>query len=55
MTASTTVETNGNKDVLLKNTGYEKVRISVCLSARADGTKLKPFIVFGKPKSESTH
>ena len=29
MTASTTVETTGKKEVSLKNTGHEKVRISL--------------------------
>ena len=36
MTASTMVETIRKKQVSLKNTGHEKVRISVCLSAKAD-------------------
>ena len=49
----TTVETTGKKEVSLKNTRHEKVRISVCLSARAHGTKLKPFIIFGGAKRES--
>ena len=33
-------------------TGHEKVMVTVCLSARADGTKLKPFIVFRGTKRE---
>ena len=33
--------------------GHGKVRVSVCLSAKADGTKLKPMIVFGGAKRES--
>ena len=45
MTAPTTVETTGKKEVSLTNTGHEKVRISVCLSARAGRAKLKPFMV----------
>ena len=35
----------GTRSVSLKTTGHEKVRVSVCLSAKADGTKLKPMIV----------
>ena len=30
----------------MKTTGHEKSRVSVCLTAKADGTKLKPMIVF---------
>ena len=37
----------------LKNIGHEKVRMSVCLSERADETKLKHFIVFGGAKRET--
>ena len=33
-------------NVLLKSTGNEKVRVSVCLTGKADGTKMKPFAVF---------
>ena len=33
-------------DVLPKSTGNEKLKVSVCLTAKADKTKLKPFIVF---------
>ena len=39
-------------EICLKTTGHEKVRISVCLSAKANGNKLKPFIVFGGAKRE---
>ena len=41
-------------DVLLKSNGNEKVKMSVCLTAKADGTKLKPFIVFQSAKCEAT-
>ena len=43
---SSTVEQVGKKTVTMKSTGHEKSRISVCLTAKGDGTKLKPFIVF---------
>ena len=39
-------------DTTVDTTGHEKVRISVCLAAKADGTKLKPMIVFGGAKRE---
>ena len=48
-----TVETIVKKEVPLKITGHQKLRLSVCLSARADGTKLESMIVFGGVKHES--
>ena len=46
-------QVTGTKDVPLKTTGHKKVRASVCLTAKRDGTKLKPFIVFAGAKRES--
>ena len=43
----------GSKEIPLKTTGHEKVRVSVCLAAKGDGTKLKPFIDFAGAKRES--
>ena len=37
----------------MKSTGHEKVRVSVCLTVKSDGTKLKPFIVFKGAKRDS--
>ena len=34
----------------MKSTGHEKVCVFVCLAAKLDGTKLKPFAVFGAAK-----
>ena len=45
MVTDTTVDKVGATSVNLKTTGHEKVMVTVYLSARADGTKLKPFIV----------
>ena len=53
MASETTVEATGAKDVPIKSTGHEKVHISACFSAKLDGTKLKPFIVFSAAKRES--
>ena len=53
MVGNVTVNATGAKDVPLKSTGNEKVRVSVCLTAKADGTKLKPFIVFKGAKREA--
>ena len=46
-------ETVGSKEVILKTTGHEKVRVTVCFDAKSDGTKLKPCIDFGGAKRES--
>ena len=54
MVGNVTVDTNGTKDVPLKSTGNEKITVSVCLTAKADGTKLKHFIVFQGVKREAT-
>ena len=53
MVSSTTVDKTGSKDVPLKTTYHEKVWVSVCLAAKGDGTKLKPFVVFAGAKRES--
>ena len=52
MIGTTTVSKVGSQDVVLKSTGHEKARVLVCLTARADGTKLKLFIVFKGAKRE---
>ena len=54
MVGNAMVETTGTKDVPLKSTGNEKVKVSVCLTAKADGKKLKPFIVFQGAKRGAT-
>ena len=46
MISETTVDKSGIKTVTLKTTGQEKSRVSVVLAAKADGTKLKPMVVF---------
>ena len=53
MLSSTTVDNVGEKSIRLKTTGHEKSKVSVCLTAKADGTKLKPFIVFLGAKRET--
>ena len=47
MVGNTTVNSTGAKEVALKSTGNEKVSVSVCLTAKADG------IVFKGAKRES--
>ena len=52
MVSCTTIERKGMKTITMKTTGHEKCRVTVCLSARANGTKMKPFIVFKGAKRE---
>ena len=40
------VHKTGRKEIL-KSTVHEKVKVSVCMAAKADESRLKPFIVFG--------
>ena len=47
----TTVATTGTRSVPLKTTGHEKDHFTVVLTAKADGKKLKPFVVL---KGEGT-
>ena len=53
MMSNTIIHKQGAKFVSLKTTGNEKCMISVCLAAKAKGTKLKPFVVFREAKRES--
>ena len=46
MVLNTTVDVRGAKSVCQNTTGYKKRMVSVCLAAKADGSKLKPFIAF---------
>ena len=41
-----TVDSIGTKTVLLKTTGHEKTHFTVVLACLADGTKLKPMVIF---------
>ena len=46
MPGLTTIAPIGTKSVPLLTTGHEKLRISVCYTALADGKKLPPLVVF---------
>ena len=46
MPGNSTIEVRGAHTVQIATTGHDKQRITICLAAFADGTKLKPFIVF---------
>ena len=52
MISETTIDKTGKKSITLKTTGHEKARVSVCLAAKADGTKLKPMVIFKGAKRE---
>ena len=44
MVAETTIDAFGKRSTTLKTTGHEKARVSVCLAAKAEETKLKPMV-----------
>ena len=46
MPPNRTVNSKWSKTVLIKTTGHEKTRFTVVLACMADGTKLKPMVVF---------
>ena len=52
MISNTTVTDKGAKSVVLKTTGHEKSKVTVTLAAKANGDKLKPYIVFPGHKRE---
>ena len=44
--SNTTIHKQGVKSVSFKTTGHEEIMVSVCVVAKADGTKMKTFAVF---------
>lgn len=52
MVCGTTRDNTGARTVTMKSSGNEKYQVSVCLIAKADGTDLKPFIVFKDAKHD---
>lgn len=46
MLSETTVETVGAKQVPIRTTGHEKMRVTVLLTARADGKKTETIYCF---------
>ena len=49
-TSGTTLTDKGAKDVAARTTGHEKMRITVMLCGKADGTKCKPFILLPRKR-----
>lgn len=48
---NTTIDKRGAKEIGLRSTGHEKERITVMLSAKADGTKMKPFVLLDRKRA----
>lgn len=46
MPSAKTVNSKGKKTVLVNTTGHEKSRFTVVLTCLADGTRLKPMVIF---------
>ena len=46
MPSDTTVDNVGARSIPIKTTGHEKSHYTVILTAKADGTKMRPFVVF---------
>lgn len=46
MPTSRTVSHKGQKTVMIKTSSHEKTRFTVLLSCLADGTKVKPTVIF---------
>lgn len=43
-----TIQSRGEKEVAIKTTGYEKLRITVMLSVTGDGGKLNPYVILNR-------
>ena len=54
MLSSAIADNVGKKSIRLKTTGHKNSKISVYLTAKGKGRKLKPFIVFPGGKRETT-
>ena len=52
MPSTTTVNSRGVHTVPIKTTGHEN-RFTVCLTVKADGTKMKPYVVIPAAKVKS--
>ena len=53
MPSKTTVDQRGLKTVPIKSIGHEKQRMTICLAIKADGSKMKPFVVIPRKKVKS--
>jgi hypothetical protein len=48
--SETTLEFRGANDVPLRSTGHDKMRLTVMLCAKSDGTKCKPFVLLNRKR-----
>jgi hypothetical protein len=55
MPGATTVHPRGQKTVTIRTSGNEKLRVSVMLTALADGTKLPPFVILKRKQMPKEH
>ena len=53
MPGDSTIDYVGNRTITMGSTGNEKSRITVCLAAMADGTKLPPFVLIKGVRSHN--
>ena len=53
MPSKTTVGQRGLKTVPIKSTGHEKQCMTICFAIKADGSKIKPFVVIPRKKVKS--
>ena len=53
MVSNTTVDKTGARTVTMKSTGRQNCLLFVCLTAKADESKLKPFIIFRNAKCKT--
>lgn len=49
--SNSTLAAKGSKEVAVRSTGHSKSRITVMLSAKGDGTKLKPYILLPRKRA----
>ena len=54
MISETTIDITGKSEIQVKSTGHEKSRVTVCLTAKANGVKMKWTNVFKGGKREVT-
>lgn len=52
MVYATAIDATGKKAITMNSTGKQKSRVLVVIAAKADGTKLKPMIVFDEGDDE---
>lgn len=49
--SNTTIDTRGGKEILIKSTGHNKVRLTVVLTACSDETKLEAYVIIPRKRA----